>query len=89
MFTVKELLRFWGLLKPTPESQHNWVMERDLGKLTDHVKKHFPEAYAAFAVVQHGMLWAVHRSPKHQPFSVKSTELEAWQDAAQWIPRSK
>lgn len=81
MFTVKELLRFWGLLKPTPESQHNWVMERDLEKLIEHVKRHFPEAYATSCTTPYGTVWGVCQSPKHHTFGLPETELEAWQES--------
>lgn len=62
------------------------VMEKDLGRLKEQVLLHFPEAYARSFIVQDGPLWSVYQSRRHHPFSHASTELEAWQDAAKWIP---
>lgn len=68
---------------------NSWVMESDLEKLVEHVKRHFPEAYATSCTTPYGMVWGVRQSPKHHTFGLQETELEAWQHAAEWIPQTK
>lgn len=86
MFNIWKSFWKWFCQEEMP-AVNSLVMETDLEKLQEEIRRHFPEAYASMLRVQHGEIWAVHQSRRHHPWSIQSTELAAWQEAARWIPR--